>query len=303
MASEAKITPTVVEDFLDEDPEVAGQKFVLLSFLSPENVLAKKDHFFFEKFLAAFEVDWKVKNLEKFLASSVLDINKQLTDRITELEKAGDTEAADICRKNLLKVEPVLDTYQEFVRKNQKEFNKTKINEAWDDFIFNNREKLEGEFHSANDFRTTVRGLKVRGVAVSQKEAEMRAKKLQQKDKYHNILLGEVGKWLPWDPAPAQVGEQQYAEERLNTLMHKYRENEDAKEKYFEERKKGDSKKVISGDAAGGAAGGAGASLTDAVGDMFNTSGDLALQRKIEQKKVLEVVAVDEGVSESKNED
>ena len=299
MAAEAKTTPTVVEDFLDEDPEVAGQKFVLLSFLSPENVLAKKDLFFFEKFLAAFEVDWKVKNLEKFLACSVLDINKQLTDRITELEKEGQMEAAEICRKNLLKVEPVMDTYQEFVRKNQKDFNKTKINEAWDDYIFNNRDKLEEQFHAANDFRTTVRGLKVRGVAASQKEAELRAKKLQQKDKYHNILLGEVGKWLPWDPAPTQVGEQQYAEERLNTLMQKYRENEDAKEKFFEERKKGDGKK------AGGAAaaiGGAGASLAEAVGDMFGAAGDLALQRKIEQKKVLEVVAAD-GVEESKKED
>jgi hypothetical protein len=299
MAADAKTTPTVVEDFLDEDAEVPGQKFVLLSFLSPENVLAKKDLFYFEKFLAAFEIDWKVKNLEKFLANSVLDINKQLTDRITELEKEGQMEAAEICRKNLLKVEPVMDTYQEFVRKNQKDFNKTKINEAWDDFVFNNREKLEEQFHSANDFRTTVRGLKVRGVAASQKEAELRAKKLQQRDKYHNILLGEVGKWLPWDPAAAQVGEQQYAEERLNTLMQKYRENEDAKEKFFEERKKGDTNKVISG----GAAGGAGASLADAVGDMFSTAGDLALQRKIEQKKVLEVVEVEGGVSESKNED
>jgi hypothetical protein len=297
MAADAK-TPTVVEDFLDEDTEIPGQKFVLLSFLSPENVLAKKELFFFEKFLAAFEVDWKVKNLEKFLANSVIDINKQLDQRISELEKAGDMEAAEICRKNLLKVEPVLDTYQDFVRKNQKDFNKTKINEAWDDFMFNNREKLEGEFHAENDFRTTVRGLKVRGVAASQKEAEVRAKKIQQKDKYHNILLGEVGKWLPWDPAPVQVGEQHYAQDELNTLMQKYKENEDAKEKFFDERKKGGSeKKVISG----GAAGGAGASMTEAVGDMFSASGDLAIQRKME-KKTIEVVTED-GASESKKED
>jgi hypothetical protein len=267
-------------------------------------VLAKKDHFFFEKFLQAFEVDWKVKNIEKFLASSVLDINKQLTDRIEELEKAGQMETAEICRKNLLKVEPVLETYQEFVRKNQKEFNRTKIVEAWDDFMFNNRSKLEEEFHSANDFQTTIRGLKVRGVAGSQKEAEVRAKKIQQKDKYHNILLGEVGKWLPWDPAPTQVADQHYAEDQLNTLMQKYRENEDAKEKFFEERKKGgEGKKLLSG---GAAAGGAGTeSLGDAVGGMFGATGDLALQRKMEQKKTIEVVSGDQedgGVSESKSD-
>ena len=35
------------EDFLTEDADVPGQKFCLLSFLSPEKVLANKDMFFF----------------------------------------------------------------------------------------------------------------------------------------------------------------------------------------------------------------------------------------------------------------
>jgi len=56
---------TVIEDFLDEDTEIPGQRYVLLSFLSPEKVLDKKELFFFQKFLHAYEVDWKIKNLEK----------------------------------------------------------------------------------------------------------------------------------------------------------------------------------------------------------------------------------------------
>jgi hypothetical protein len=35
------------EDFLTEDPEIGSQKFVLLSFLSPEKILKNKDVFFF----------------------------------------------------------------------------------------------------------------------------------------------------------------------------------------------------------------------------------------------------------------
>ena len=54
---------TVVEDFLDEDVEIPAQRYVLLSFLSPEKVLEKKDQFFFKKFLEGYEVDWKLKNL------------------------------------------------------------------------------------------------------------------------------------------------------------------------------------------------------------------------------------------------
>ena len=30
------------------------------------------------------------------------------------------------------------------------------------------------------------------------KEADFRAKKLQNKDQYHNVFVGEVGYWLPW---------------------------------------------------------------------------------------------------------
>jgi hypothetical protein len=42
------------EDFLTEDAEIPGQKFCLLSFLSPEKFLADKNVFFFSKFLESF---------------------------------------------------------------------------------------------------------------------------------------------------------------------------------------------------------------------------------------------------------
>ena len=41
----------VREEFLDEDSEIPSQRFVLLSFLSPEKVLARKDQFFIDQFL------------------------------------------------------------------------------------------------------------------------------------------------------------------------------------------------------------------------------------------------------------
>lgn len=44
------------EDFLDEDPEISGQKVCLISFLSPEKVIAKKDLFFFQSFLNKYEI-------------------------------------------------------------------------------------------------------------------------------------------------------------------------------------------------------------------------------------------------------
>jgi hypothetical protein len=129
MSSDKK--PAVVEDFLDEDTEIPGQRYVLLSFLSPENVLDKKELFFFEKFLQSHEVEWKVKNLEKYMIDVVKTINDQLDDRIRDLEKNEQLEQAEICRKNRLRIDPIMADYETFVKKQKQDLNKTKIVESY----------------------------------------------------------------------------------------------------------------------------------------------------------------------------
>ena len=228
----------IVEDYLDEDESINGQKYALISFVSPENVLDKKELFFFQRFLQAYEVNYKVKNLEEFLAESVMRINRDLNEKATALEKDGKDAIAADYRKNQLAMDGILGDYQAFVRKQQKDINKTKIAEAYDDFMFKEQVKLEEEFHAKNEFRTSIRGFKVRAVARDEKEAEMRAKKLQAKDKYHNIYCSEIGKWTPWDPKPHMVENQEYAQEELNTLMKKYKENEDNRSIFFDEQRK-----------------------------------------------------------------
>ena len=274
-----KNTPTVVEDFLDEDTEIPGQRYVLLSFLSPEKVLDKKEHYFFQKFLQAYEVDWKVKNLEKYMVDVVKNINDQLDDRIKELEKSDQFDQATICRKNRLRVDDVMTEYGNFVQKNRADINKTKITEAYDDFMYANKTKLEEEFYALNDFRTSMRGVKIRGVYGNPKEAELKAKKLQNKDKYHNIFMAEVGKWTPWDPQPNEVVDQEYNNDQLNSLMRKYKENEDSREKFFDERTKNgavgaSTKHVFNG---------AGTNPSEALSGMFNSNADLVVQRKMEK--------------------
>lgn len=278
-----KNTPTVVEDFLDEDTEIPGQRYVLLSFISPEKVLDKKDQFFFKKFIESYEVDWKIKNLEKYMVEIVQHINEQLDERIKELEKSDLFDQATICRKNRVNIDSVMSQYSTFIQKNRVDINKTKIAESYDDFMYNNKTKLEDEFYALNEFRTSVRGLKVRGVYGNVKEAELKAKKLQNKDKYHDILIGDLGKWLPWDPRPHEIAEQEYAQDQLNTLMRKYKENEDNREKFFEERTKGSSSsKQVFGSGSSSNTGG----VSETFGGMFNGSGDLALDRKLESAKV-----------------
>ena len=50
-------------DYLDEDKPIRGQIYVLLSFLSPEDVIVKKEAYIFSKFIEKFSGDMKVRVL------------------------------------------------------------------------------------------------------------------------------------------------------------------------------------------------------------------------------------------------
>merc|ERR1712232_9713 len=109
------------------------------------------------------------------------------------------------------------------------------LEEKYKDFLFNSDDALEKVFSEQNDYRCTMRGIKVRGVYDPLKEAKMRASMLQKKDKNFNVFVGEVGYWLPWDPTPHKVGESEYFEPELNTLVKKYKENQQDKDTHFRE--------------------------------------------------------------------
>ena len=268
---------TAGEDFLEEDAEVPGQKFCLLSFLSPEKVLADKAVFMFGNFVKNYEFQSRTSNLEAYLMKTLNGFNAKLDMEANALDAQDLSDAAAICRKSKVRVDTAMDDFHNFVKTNEAELQSTKIAEAYDDFIFANKAKLEDEFYAKNEFRTTVRGLKVRGVYGSQAEAVARSKKLQRQDPLHNIFVGEVGKWLPWDPEPAEVTEQEYAEEQLNTLMKKYKENEEQREQ-FQKEQRGRSKKstqVMNADSEETTGG-------ESFSDMFGSTGhaDLAMARK-----------------------
>lgn len=281
----------VKEDFLEEDPEIRSQKFVLLSFLSPENILENKDQYFFGEFLKQYEVDYKIKNLETFLVSVVRGINDKLTKEADKMDASGAdvsgvsaqalADAAALCRKSRLNIGGILETYTSYVKENDATIKKTTIKDSYDDFMFKNQTKLEEEFFAKNEFRTSIRGLKVRGVTGTHGEAVAMSKKLQRTDTNHNIFLGEVGKWLPWDPKPHQVQDQEYAEDQLNTLMKRYKDNEDARSQFIadqrQELSKGAKKAPVISSSDGNPVSG---ESSDGWGSMFGGSADLAMERK-----------------------
>jgi len=83
----------------------------------------------------------------------------------------------------------------------------------------------------------SIRGIKIRGAYATLKEAKKRAKELQAIDPDFHVFVGEMGKWLPWDPEPNSIEDQEYSEKELNKLMKKYKQNREKAKKMEYQRK------------------------------------------------------------------
>jgi hypothetical protein len=100
--------------------------------------------------------------------------------------------------------------------------------------------ELDEGFRAAHgDFRTSVRGFKIRGAYDTVDEARDRAKALRRTDDRFHVFVTEVGCWCPWSPNVEELKDSEYSETQLNTLVKKYKESMDAQEEIYHERKKG----------------------------------------------------------------
>ena len=122
------------------------------------------------------------------------------------------------CKDQKLKFEDVYSKYQ--------------------DFTYKYEDKLQRDFDEQNEFQTSVRGLKVRGVFDTRQAAEDRAKKLSLRDSAFHTFVGQVGYWLPWDPNADKVADEVFQNSQLNDMMEKYQENNVNRDIFYEEQKR-----------------------------------------------------------------
>ena len=198
-------------DYLDEDPEVPTQRYCIISFLSPEKVIKQRAEFFNEKFIEWLDYEWKIKGIEQYNSF--------------------------LAKKYGLKVEDLFNDLQNFTKVHSAEIKKTDIHEQYQVFLLKHEKELDSQFTEKVDFRTNVRGVKVRRVFSELAECQMFAKVMQRRYPRDNLYVGKVGCWLPWDPSEHVMPEVEYAEQELNELMRKYKENEANREIFFEEEK------------------------------------------------------------------
>lgn len=198
-------------DLLDEDRPIAEQKFCCLSFVSPENEIKNKKLFMFESFLKEYDFN---KSMEKFI---------QFVNYVSY--KYG------------INSDELVTEYKSFVESERQTLTKS-CEDDYKTFLDNNEERLEKAFSEKNNFQTSVRGLKVRGVFPTQQEAELRCKMLREADPNHDVYVGPVGIWVPFHPEAYKTGNVQYLEKELNELMHEKKKNDDKAKLEFDKRVK-----------------------------------------------------------------
>ena len=201
---------TETADLLEEDKAIAGQKFVCVSFVSPEKILKQKNMFFFEEFVKFFELEKSMTKFTQFLNF--------------------------MAYKHNLDLEAVMADFKEFSTSEREKLLETTIEDDYKNFLDAREEDLQQEFNKKHEFQTNVRGLKIRGSFPTQEEAELRCRMLRERDPHHDIYVGPVGVWMPYDPDAYREGRVEYLEKELNELMSEKQKNEQKAKQEFEER-------------------------------------------------------------------
>ena len=144
-----------------------------------------------------------------------------------------------------LDLSTINNEFEDFVKDQKEKLFETTIDDDYKNFIDSQEEVLLNKFNIDNNFQTNVRGLKVRGVYSTQEEAENRCKLLREIDPNHDVFVGPVGLWMPWDPEAYKTGKVEYLEEDLNNLMHNKNKNEEEAKIQFEKRVQDTKKKAM----------------------------------------------------------
>jgi hypothetical protein len=197
------LTPVKEMDFLESDPSLRNQNYACISFISPEDVIKKKEAYFFETYIK--------------------DFSKSMNDFFDNLSKKYGNEVGTIA-----------SIKERFIHV----FETDKINDDYYNYYNMHSEELEKAYHEANKLQTTIRGVKLRGNFDSKEEAELRCKVIKRFDDKSHVFVCQVGCWCPWSPNPDDIEDAEYAETQLNTLVKNYKKNQEEKDLFYEERKR-----------------------------------------------------------------
>ena len=207
-------------DLLDEDPKMAGQHWGVFSFLTPGNILKKRETYIFASFVKQW--NW-IKSMTKFM-----DFLHFISDKYN------------------LNVERLIEDYNSYLNEESERLKElSSVEDDYSNFLDKNEDKLNEQFQRDNAFQTSIHGFKARGNFPTEEEASEYAKKTRDRDPAHSVFVGPVGIWLPWDPNPYKTQQVEFMEEQLNELHKEKLKNEALAKQEFDKRIRETKEKAI----------------------------------------------------------
>jgi hypothetical protein len=120
-----------------------------------------------------------------------------------------------------------MNDYRDFLKEEGERLKSESVLDDYKSYIEKHEDTLMKQFQKENGFQTSVRGLKIRTPTYETlEEAEEMVKKVRDRDPTHDIYIGHVGKWMPWDPDAYKTGRVEFLEQELNRLHHEKTKNE-----------------------------------------------------------------------------
>lgn len=192
-----RLVPVRREDHLSEDDPVTGQQYACVSFVSPRDVVPDKNAYFFERYVS----EVFVTKADAFVEAVTITPEKAV-----EFARGFKDDIREVC--------------QDF--------------EA---FLSSSQTKLEADFASTYPDYLATSGFKVRGSYPTMEAARKRAETLRDQDGSVDVFVAQVGAWCPFNPSPESVGDVEYHETELNTLMKLKKEAEERKDDAYKASK------------------------------------------------------------------
>lgn len=244
------------QDFLEVDTPLPGQNYGCISFLSPEKEIAQKNDYYSYNF---YKYQMKM-------------INKLVSHHFKSLKEEGNTPTvsdineAEKCLLNDLKNMTLTDIVNRNLQKEMQDKEKEEIYEelkdekdpyiSWDEFhkdyrdeyqnyLCSNEDRMQDEYNKHVEFRTNIRGVKLRGNFETYKEAKIRAKLLRKRDPKFHVWVGQVGYWLPLDADPDKAPSAEYMEQELQLLAEEKLKNEKKRDYFYQQRAEEEKKAAL----------------------------------------------------------
>jgi len=200
-------------DLLTETPPTHGPKWASVSFISPKDLIQRREDFLFTKFIHQWDF---IKSMDKY------------TQFVHYM-----------AYKYNLNTENLLKDFQEFLVEEGTKIRETSVADTVNEyktFLDKNEDVLTEKFNKDNKFQTSVSGLKIHEATNTEEEAKKSGIKARERDPNHDVHVMPLGYWVPMHPDAYKTGNIEFLNQELNELHHEKIKSDEKSKIEFERR-------------------------------------------------------------------